>query len=159
VILVHALIVRLWKGIIGKPGAGSWRMGRLGGIPPSPRTAIVAAPLGLAPFDFTQRRLSSLAASTVRHGCGTWQFAIGLLRRELPVCYMRYVILYGWLLMSVGKSGRIVLEVEPELKQRLYSALALENKTLKEWFILSANDHIRSQLQPSIFEALKREPQ
>jgi len=61
--------------------------------------------------------------------------------------------------MSVGKSGRIVLEVEPELKQRLYSALALENKTLKEWFILSANDHIRSQLQPSIFEALKREPQ
>jgi hypothetical protein len=61
--------------------------------------------------------------------------------------------------MSVGKSGRIVLEVEPELKQRLYSALALENKTLKEWFILTANSHIRSQQQPGIFDALKREQQ
>jgi hypothetical protein len=61
--------------------------------------------------------------------------------------------------MSVGKSGRIVLEVEPELKQRLYSALALEQKTLKEWFILTANEHIRSRQQPSIFESLEREPQ
>jgi len=61
--------------------------------------------------------------------------------------------------MSVGKSGRIVLEVEPELKQRLYSALALERKTLKEWFILTASEHIRSRQQPSFFEPLKREPQ
>lgn len=60
--------------------------------------------------------------------------------------------------MAVGKSGRIVLEVEPELKQRLYSTLALENMTLKEWFILAANDHIRSQEQPSMFEGWKREP-
>lgn len=60
--------------------------------------------------------------------------------------------------MAVGKSGRIVLEVEPELKHRLYSTLALEKKTLKEWFILTANDHIRSQQQPSMFEPLKREP-
>jgi hypothetical protein len=59
--------------------------------------------------------------------------------------------------MAVGKSGRIVLEIEPELKQRLYSTLALENKTLKEWFILTASDHIRSQEQPGIFDAL-REP-
>jgi redox-regulated HSP33 family molecular chaperone len=61
--------------------------------------------------------------------------------------------------MSVGKSGRIVLEIDPELKQRLYSTLALENKTLKEWFILTANYHIRSQQQPGIFDALKREQQ
>jgi hypothetical protein len=61
--------------------------------------------------------------------------------------------------MSVGKSGRIVLEVEPELKQRLYSTLALEHKTLKEWFILTADEHIRSRLQPNFFEALNREPQ
>ena len=60
--------------------------------------------------------------------------------------------------MAVGKSGRIVLEVEPELKQRLYSALALENRTLKEWFILTANDHIRSVQQPSIFDQ-RREPE
>jgi len=72
---------------------------------------------------------------------------------------VRYVMLHGWSVMSVGKSGRIVLEVEPELKRRLYSALALERKTLKEWFILTADEHIRSQQQPSIFEVLEREPQ
>jgi hypothetical protein len=60
--------------------------------------------------------------------------------------------------MAVGKSGRIVLEVEPELKQRLYATLALENKTLKEWFILTANDHIRSQQQPNMFESSERGP-
>ena len=60
--------------------------------------------------------------------------------------------------MAVGKSGRIVLEIEPELKHRLYSTLTLENKTLKEWFILAANDHIRSYEQPNIFEPVKREP-
>jgi hypothetical protein len=55
--------------------------------------------------------------------------------------------------MAVGKSGRVVLEVEPGLKQRLYSMLALEQKTLKEWFILAAEEYIRSQLQPSMFGA------
>jgi hypothetical protein len=59
--------------------------------------------------------------------------------------------------MSVGKSGRIVLEVDPDLKQRVYSALALEGKTLKEWFILTASEYIRRQQQPSIFEHLERE--
>ena len=37
--------------------------------------------------------------------------------------------------MAKGESGRIVVEVSPELKRELYSALALENKTLKEWFL------------------------
>jgi len=60
--------------------------------------------------------------------------------------------------MSIGKSGRIVLEIEPELKQRLYSALALEHKSLKEWFILTAKEHIRSRQQPSVFDSLEREP-
>ena len=46
-----------------------------------------------------------------------------------------------------------MLEVEPGLKQRLYSMLALEQKTLKEWFILAAEEYIRSQLQPSMFGA------
>lgn len=37
--------------------------------------------------------------------------------------------------MAKGESGRIVVEVSPELKCELYSALALQNKTLKEWFL------------------------
>jgi hypothetical protein len=53
--------------------------------------------------------------------------------------------------MAIGESGRIVLEVDPELKRRLYSTLALENKTLKEWFIALAVQHIDTQQQPSLF--------
>ncbi len=37
--------------------------------------------------------------------------------------------------MSVGKSGRIVIEIEPELKQELYEALSKESKSLKSWFL------------------------
>ena len=55
----------------------------------------------------------------------------------------------------VGKSGRIVLEVEPELKNRLYSVLALEQKTLKEWFVLVAKEYIQAQQQPNMFSFLK----
>jgi len=57
--------------------------------------------------------------------------------------------------MSIGESGRIVLEVEPDLKRRLYSMLALENKTLKQWFIAMAEQHIDAQQQPGLFSATR----
>jgi len=60
--------------------------------------------------------------------------------------------------MAISESGRIVLEVNPELKRRLYSALALENKSLKEWFILMAEEYIREKQQPSLFSPSKEEP-
>ncbi len=44
--------------------------------------------------------------------------------------------------MAKGDSGRIVLEIDPELKKDLYAVLALEHLTLKEWFILNAESHI-----------------
>ena len=53
--------------------------------------------------------------------------------------------------MAIGESGRIVLEIDPELKRKLYSALALENKTLKAWFIALAVQHIDTQQQASLF--------
>ncbi len=37
--------------------------------------------------------------------------------------------------MAKGESGRVVVELEPSQKRRLYSALAIENKTLKDWMI------------------------
>lgn len=37
--------------------------------------------------------------------------------------------------MAKGDSGRVVVELEPLQKRRLYSALAIENKTLKDWMI------------------------
>lgn len=53
--------------------------------------------------------------------------------------------------MAIGESGRIVLEIDPELKRKLYSMLALENKTLKDWFIALAIQHIDTKQQPSLF--------
>ncbi len=45
--------------------------------------------------------------------------------------------------MAKSESGRIVLEVEPELKRALYSILAMEQKTLKDWFVDKAQKHIK----------------
>lgn len=44
--------------------------------------------------------------------------------------------------MARGDSGRIVLEVNPKLKKQIYSILALEQKTLKSWFIEHAETYI-----------------
>lgn len=59
--------------------------------------------------------------------------------------------------MSRGKSGRIVIEVEPEAKQRLYSALALSGSTLKDWFLKAAKEYCAESSQPSLFSALQSE--
>lgn len=47
--------------------------------------------------------------------------------------------------MAKGDSGRIVLEVDPNLKKTLYSLLVLEQKTLKDWFIEQAEQYIADQ--------------
>ena len=39
-----------------------------------------------------------------------------------------------------GDSGRIVVDVDPELKRRLYSSLSLSGGTLKDWFIKAAEE-------------------
>jgi predicted HicB family RNase H-like nuclease len=44
--------------------------------------------------------------------------------------------------MSIGNSGRIVIEVKPEVKRRLYSALASEGISLKEWFLKNAEQYL-----------------
>ena len=49
--------------------------------------------------------------------------------------------------MSIGSSGRIVIEVEPEVKRHLYSALAREGMTLKDWFLREAQTYLDSASQ------------
>jgi hypothetical protein len=49
-------------------------------------------------------------------------------------------------MMARGKSGRIVLEVDPELKNELYSAISKKGITLKDWFIDSAEQYIKYQV-------------
>jgi hypothetical protein len=40
--------------------------------------------------------------------------------------------------MPIGSSGRVVIEVEPELKLALHEALRKSGSNLKEWFIEQA---------------------
>lgn len=47
--------------------------------------------------------------------------------------------------MARGESGRIVLEVDPELKRALYFVLAHEQQTLKDWFVNKASKHIEEK--------------
>src|SRR2546422_5011283 len=44
--------------------------------------------------------------------------------------------------MARSISGRVVLEVTPELKRRLHSRLAAEGRTLKEWFLEQAHAYL-----------------
>lgn len=53
--------------------------------------------------------------------------------------------------MAVGKSGRIVLEVEPEFKRELYDALHKEGKGLKQWFLENAEAFLKDKSQLSLF--------
>jgi len=56
--------------------------------------------------------------------------------------------------MSIGNSGRIVIEVDPSLKRELYVALSLEGLTLKDWFIRQAGVYVSSSTQlPLTFAA------
>lgn len=64
--------------------------------------------------------------------------------------------------MSIGSSGRIVIEVDPDLKRSLYSNLTAQGLTLKEWFISKAESFISHAWQlplledESINESLKK---
>lgn len=48
--------------------------------------------------------------------------------------------------MARGQSGRIVLEVNPELKNELYSAISKKGITLKDWFVDTAEQYIKYQV-------------
>lgn len=58
--------------------------------------------------------------------------------------------------MSKGQSGRLVIEVEPDLKRRLYSALAIKNSTLKQWFVALAERFVAEHEQPTAPKAPRR---
>jgi hypothetical protein len=49
--------------------------------------------------------------------------------------------------MSIGNSGRIVIEVEPEIKKQLYAVLAKEGLTLKDWFLSNTKYYLMAEGQ------------
>jgi hypothetical protein len=52
--------------------------------------------------------------------------------------------------MSIGSSGRIVIEVEPEIKKQLYAVLAREGLTLKDWFLSNTRYYLMEENQLSL---------
>lgn len=55
--------------------------------------------------------------------------------------------------MSRGPSGRVVVEIDAELKRELYAELTREGRTLKDWFVASAVAYVSSRRQPALFAA------
>jgi hypothetical protein len=51
--------------------------------------------------------------------------------------------------MGVGRSGRIVIEMDPDQKRELYDFLGKDGMTLKEWFLKHVESYMagREQLQ------------
>lgn len=52
--------------------------------------------------------------------------------------------------VSIGKSGRIVIEIEPDFKQELYEVLGKEGKSLKSWFLENAQNFLAEKGQGSL---------
>lgn len=65
------------------------------------------------------------------------------------LCHLYYIGNVSDDRMSKGASGRIVIEVEPTLKRRLYSTLAMDGSTLKDWFIQCAEAYLEGGRCPS----------
>ena len=49
--------------------------------------------------------------------------------------------------MPVGPSGRIVIEIDPDLKAQLYYALKSENVKLKDWFLQHVESYLANRTQ------------
>jgi hypothetical protein len=47
--------------------------------------------------------------------------------------------------MAIGSSGRIVIEVDPELKRQLHKLLRENGSNVKEWFTDHALDYIATE--------------
>ena len=53
----------------------------------------------------------------------------------------------GSMSMPIGLSGRIVIEIDPDLKRELYSALEDEGLSLKQWFLSNTELFLRDRTQ------------
>lgn len=56
------------------------------------------------------------------------------------------------MIMPVGQSNRVVIDIDLELKQDLHALLKSEEKSLKYWFEEKARAYISEKTQPSLFD-------
>lgn len=47
--------------------------------------------------------------------------------------------------MARGPSGKLVIEIDPELKDALHARLAQEKRTVKQWLVQQAEEYLRWQ--------------
>ena len=47
--------------------------------------------------------------------------------------------------MARGKSGRVVLEIDPDLKRKIYATLEIKQETMKEWFVKEAENLVYNE--------------
>ena len=52
--------------------------------------------------------------------------------------------------MPVGRSGRIVIEIDPEQKQELYAALERDGTSMKQWFLERVGEYLQDRGQLSL---------
>lgn len=52
--------------------------------------------------------------------------------------------------MAKGNSGRIVIEIDPEVKQELYKALGSEGLNLKQWFLENVDRFLEERDNPNL---------
>lgn len=59
--------------------------------------------------------------------------------------------------MAVGKSGRVVIEIDPETKKLLYQTLREDGLSLKDWFLNQAKAYQdNKRQQKALFDKLGR---
>lgn len=55
--------------------------------------------------------------------------------------------------MAVGESGRLVIEIDPELKKLLHQTLKEDGTNLKDWFLKQTSEYLEEKnQQTSLFE-------
>ncbi len=52
--------------------------------------------------------------------------------------------------MAIELSGRIVIEINPEIKQALYKRLKVEEIHLKQWFLNNVDGFLKRKTQLSL---------
>lgn len=60
--------------------------------------------------------------------------------------------------MARGKSGKVVIEIDPALKHQLYSVLATKNQTLKDWFLEAAGVYLSGSEETDTLETNNTKP-
>jgi hypothetical protein len=49
-----------------------------------------------------------------------------------------------------GPSGRFVIDLEPEIKENMHTALAQDHTTLKDWFRARVESYLAERTQPNL---------